>query len=93
MPVPDQVQDDGFGIQNLLKLLDSGFRRNDKKSEFPTFYEVVKIVKIKDLTLSFLEEGDDERYEGSVGKAHAGHQQTGCGGVSSDDELSVYIHS
>jgi hypothetical protein len=25
-PVPDQVQDDGSGIQNLLKLLDSGYR-------------------------------------------------------------------
>jgi hypothetical protein len=26
MPVPDQVQDDGSAIQNLLKLLDSGYR-------------------------------------------------------------------
>jgi hypothetical protein len=25
MPVPDQVRDDGSGIQNMLKLLDSGF--------------------------------------------------------------------
>jgi len=29
MPVPDQVRDDGSGIQNILELLDSGFRRND----------------------------------------------------------------
>ncbi|MFC1856544.1 hypothetical protein ACFL9U_00775 [Thermodesulfobacteriota bacterium] len=37
MPVPDQVRDDGSGIQNPLKLLDSGFRRNDgevRKSAF-----------------------------------------------------------
>jgi hypothetical protein len=26
MPVPDQVRDDGSGIQNLLKSLDSGYR-------------------------------------------------------------------
>ncbi|MEX1326511.1 MAG: hypothetical protein AB1Z29_06900 [Desulfobacterales bacterium] len=26
MPVPDQVRDDGSGIQNMLKLLDSGYR-------------------------------------------------------------------
>ena len=26
MPVPDQVQDDGSGIRNVLKLLDSGYR-------------------------------------------------------------------
>ncbi len=25
MPVPDQVRDDGSGIQNILKSLDSGF--------------------------------------------------------------------
>jgi hypothetical protein len=34
MPVPDQVRDDGSGIQNMLKLLDSGFRRNDASKEF-----------------------------------------------------------
>ena len=27
MPVPDQVQDDGFGIQTVF--LDSGVRQND----------------------------------------------------------------
>jgi hypothetical protein len=32
MPVPDQVRDDGFGIQNALELLDSGFRQNDKNT-------------------------------------------------------------
>ncbi len=26
MPVPDQVRDDGSGIQNLVKALDSGLR-------------------------------------------------------------------
>jgi hypothetical protein len=26
MPVPDQVRDDGSGIQNKLELLDSGYR-------------------------------------------------------------------
>ncbi len=26
MPVPDQVRDDGSGIQKLLELLDSGYR-------------------------------------------------------------------
>jgi hypothetical protein len=26
MPVPDQVRDDGSGIQNPFKLLDSGYR-------------------------------------------------------------------
>ncbi|MGD9327287.1 MAG: hypothetical protein PVG26_24950 [Desulfobacterales bacterium] len=26
MPVPDQVRDDGSGIQNPSKLLDSGYR-------------------------------------------------------------------
>ena len=39
MPVPDQVQDDGSGIQNILKLLDSGVRRNDDPSHFQTFSE------------------------------------------------------
>jgi hypothetical protein len=33
MPVPDHVRDDGSGIYNILKLLDSGFRRNDGKTE------------------------------------------------------------
>ena len=31
IPVPDQVREDGSGIQSLLKLLDSGFHRNDIK--------------------------------------------------------------
>jgi hypothetical protein len=26
MPVPDQVRDDGSGIQNFMKFLDSGYR-------------------------------------------------------------------
>ena len=50
MPVPDHVRDDGSacpaprcgGIQNSLNLLDSGFRRNDGKTEELTFYEFIK---------------------------------------------------
>ena len=42
MPVLDQVQDDGSGIQNILKLLDSGLRRNDVWREFQTFYGIIK---------------------------------------------------
>ena len=30
MPVPDQVRDDVSGIPNMLALLDSGVRHNDK---------------------------------------------------------------
>ena len=41
MPIPDQAQDDGSGIQNPLNLLDSGFRRNDVKSEGLTFCEFI----------------------------------------------------
>jgi hypothetical protein len=43
MPVPDQVRDDGSGIQNPLNLLDSGFRRNDGKAENLTFYEFINV--------------------------------------------------
>jgi hypothetical protein len=39
MPVPDQVRDDGSGIQNILTSLDSGLRRNDVSKGFQTFYE------------------------------------------------------
>jgi hypothetical protein len=51
MPVPDQVRDDGSGIQNILILLDSGFRRwkipmpfagNDGNTKESKFYEVIK---------------------------------------------------
>jgi len=31
------------GVQKSLNLLDSGFRRNDKKCYFPTFYEVIRV--------------------------------------------------
>jgi len=31
------------GVYNLLKILDSGFRRNDGKMKRMTFYEFVKI--------------------------------------------------
>jgi hypothetical protein len=43
MPVPDQVRDDGSGIQNPSILLDSGFRRNDGNAEELTFYEFINI--------------------------------------------------
>jgi hypothetical protein len=49
MPVPDQVRDDGSGIQNILNLLDSGFRRNDRNTEKVTYYETVIIVIRKKL--------------------------------------------
>ncbi len=42
MPVPDQVRGDGSGIQNIMKSLDSGLRRNDTLKEFQTFYEIIK---------------------------------------------------
>jgi len=31
----------------LLKELDSGFRRNDRKPQFQTFYEIIKIQSAK----------------------------------------------
>ena len=47
MPAPDQVQDDGSDIQNILNLLDSGFRRNDVKTWKLTLYEFVKCERVK----------------------------------------------
>jgi len=41
MPVPDQVRDDGSGIQNILKSLDSGLRRNDASKDFQNFYDTI----------------------------------------------------
>ena len=41
MPVLDQVRDDVSGIPNMLALLDSGFRRNDKLRANSTFYEII----------------------------------------------------
>jgi hypothetical protein len=38
------------GVQNMLNMLDSGFRRNDKSIRNPTFYEAVnydRLVKRK----------------------------------------------
>jgi len=32
------------GIQNILKILDPGVRRDDGKNEFRTFYEFIKFV-------------------------------------------------
>ena len=43
--MPDPVSGTGqarSGIQNALNLLDSGFRRNDGKENFSTFYEFIK---------------------------------------------------
>ena len=31
----------GAGVQNILKYLDSGFRRNDGKTYFSTFYKTI----------------------------------------------------
>jgi hypothetical protein len=42
--MPDPVSGTGkarSGIQNVLNLLDSGFRRNDGKENFSTFYESI----------------------------------------------------
>jgi hypothetical protein len=42
MQVPDQVRDDASGIQNYMKLLDAGFRRNDNIRQLLTFYGLIK---------------------------------------------------
>jgi len=45
--MPDPVSGTGQaqpGIQIILKLLDSGFRRNDKKWCFLTFYEFINVL-------------------------------------------------
>ena len=52
MPVPDQVRDDGSGIQNILKSLDSGLRRNDALMGFQTFCETINFRKQKYCTYS-----------------------------------------
>jgi len=44
MLVPDQVRDDGSGIQSILESLDSGLRRNDDGEIFQTFYEFVMFI-------------------------------------------------
>lgn len=41
--VPKFVTPAKAGVQNILERLDSGFRRNDAKREFLTFYEGVKL--------------------------------------------------
>jgi len=45
MPVPDQLRDDGSGIRNIFKSMDSGLRRNDAFKDFQTFYEAVNVEK------------------------------------------------
>jgi hypothetical protein len=47
MPVPDQVRHDEFGIQNIMKSMDPGLRRNDALKDFRTFYENIKQIKVK----------------------------------------------
>ena len=45
--MPDPVSGTGqarSGIQNMLKLLDSGFLWNDKKRHFLTFYRSINFV-------------------------------------------------
>jgi len=37
------------GIQNVLNLLDSGFRRNDGKENLSTFYEFITINNFRNL--------------------------------------------
>jgi hypothetical protein len=39
---------------NYLKELDSGFRWNDRKTYFPTFYEIIKIKTQKENSLESL---------------------------------------
>jgi hypothetical protein len=41
MPVPDQVRDDGSGIQKPFNILDSGFRRNDTKIKELNIYTFI----------------------------------------------------
>ncbi|MEA3416495.1 MAG: hypothetical protein U9R02_10135 [Thermodesulfobacteriota bacterium] len=44
--MPDPVSGTGqarSGIQNILRLLDSGFRLNDEKWCFLTFYETINL--------------------------------------------------
>jgi hypothetical protein len=44
--MPDPVSGTGqarSGIQNVLNLLDSGFRRNDGKENFSTFYVTINL--------------------------------------------------
>ena len=42
---PDQVRDDVSGIQNMVELLDSGLRQNDKSRINSAFYEVINNCK------------------------------------------------
>ena len=37
------VEKRGPGVRKILGTLDSGFRRNDGKKAFSTFYETIKI--------------------------------------------------
>jgi hypothetical protein len=43
----------GAGVQNTLKQLDSGLRRNDRKTEIPTFYEAILFGNEIDKVISF----------------------------------------
>jgi hypothetical protein len=48
-PVKTGVQ----GIYNSLKMLDSGFRRNDGKPQFQAFYEIIEVRDPTIFNLSF----------------------------------------
>ena len=43
------------GIQNLLKILDPGVRRDDGKREIQTFYQTVILNQAKELIVGNLE--------------------------------------
>jgi len=45
MPVPNQVRDDGSGIQNIMKSLDSGLRQNDALKVFGLFTRLSNLSK------------------------------------------------
>jgi len=50
-----------LGIYNYSKILDSGFRRNDGKTDFRTFYETINIDNlVKSLESRHCEERSDE---------------------------------
>ncbi len=56
---PKNVTPVETGVQNLLKRLDSGFRRNDEKRTKRTFYETIKC----DGLVKSLQSGRCERSE------------------------------
>jgi hypothetical protein len=47
VPVPDEVQDDGSGIQNPPNFLDTGFRRYDGNTKEMTFCGFINLSEIQ----------------------------------------------